>query len=52
MRELAPATLQTGLTHEIALLECVHANADDEVKVFNLSLQRMRLSDGMPNATG
>ena len=31
LHEPAPATLQTGLKRDIALLERVHANADDEV---------------------
>lgn len=37
-----PATLLTGLKREIALLERVHANAGDEVNVFDLSMQRNR----------
>ena len=42
LHEPAPATLQTGLKREIALLERVHANAGDEVNVFDLSMQRNR----------
>ena len=40
--EPVPATLQTGLKRDIALLERVHANAGDEVNVFDLSMQRNR----------
>ena len=42
LHEPLPATLQTGLKREIALLERVHANAGDEVNVFDLSMQRNR----------
>jgi hypothetical protein len=42
LHEPAPATLQTGLKREITLLERVHANAGDEVNVFDLSMQRNR----------
>ncbi|HEY8710274.1 MAG TPA: hypothetical protein VIM34_20035, partial [Burkholderiaceae bacterium] len=42
LHEPAPAMLQTGLKREIALLERVHANASDEVNVFDLSMQRNR----------
>ena len=42
LHEPAPATLLTGLKREIALLERVHANAGDEVNVFDLSMQRNR----------
>lgn len=40
--EPGPATLLTGLKRDIALLERVHANAGDEVNVFDLSMQRNR----------
>ena len=42
LHEPAPATLLTGLKRDIALLERVHANAGDEVNVFDLSMQRNR----------
>ena len=42
LHEPAPATLLTGLKRDIALLERVHANAGDEVNVFDLSMQRKR----------
>ena len=42
LHEPAPATLQTGLKRDIALLERVHANAGDEINVFDLSMQRNR----------
>ena len=42
LHEPAPATLLTGLKRDIALLERVHANAGDEVSVFDLSMQRNR----------
>jgi hypothetical protein len=42
LHEPATATLLTGLKREIALLERVHANAGDEVNVFDLSMQRNR----------
>ena len=42
LREPVPAALQTGLKREIVLLERVHANAGDEVNVFDLSMERNR----------
>ena len=42
LHERLPATLHTGLKRDIALLERVHANAGDEVNVFDLSMQRNR----------
>ena len=42
LHEPLPATLLTGLKREISLLERVHANARDEVNVFDLSMQRNR----------
>ena len=42
LHEPARATLQTGLKREIELLERVHADAGDEVNVFDLSMQRNR----------
>ena len=42
LHEPAPATLLTGSKRDIALLERVHANAGDEVNVFDLSMQRNR----------
>ena len=42
LHEPVPAKLLTGLKREIALLERVHANAGDEVNVFDLSMQRNR----------
>ena len=42
LHEPAPATLLTGLKRDIALLERVHANAGDEINVFDLSMQRNR----------
>ena len=42
LHEPAPATLQTGLKRQIALLERVHASVGDEVNVFDLSMQRNR----------
>ena len=42
LHERLPATLHTGLKRDIELLERVHANAGDEVNVFDLSMQRNR----------
>jgi single-stranded DNA-specific DHH superfamily exonuclease len=42
LHEPAPATLVTGLKHEIALLERAPAREGDEVNVFDLSMQRNR----------
>ena len=40
LHDPAPATLLTGLKHDIALLAKVHAQAGDEVDVFDVSMQR------------
>ena len=40
LHDPTPATLLTGLKHDIALLAKVHAQAGDEVNVFDLSMQR------------
>lgn len=44
LHEQVPATLVTGLKREITLLERVHADAGDEVNVFDLSMQRNRVA--------
>lgn len=40
LHDPSPATLLTGLKHDIALLAKVHAKVGDEVNVFDLSMQR------------
>jgi hypothetical protein len=40
LHDPSPASLLTGLKHDIALLAKVHAQAGDEVNVFDLSMQR------------
>lgn len=40
LHDPSPATLLTGLKHDIALLAKVQAQAGDEVNVFDLSMQR------------